>query len=210
MDAQVGPRCRPQHPPSRSQIPTSSQNRRRSNNSNVLIDQAEGGCARAWPNRVQADRGHGPAECNSKLGRLAGQAVELIVHPPSVHWSTFHLDSQPELGGSLIDPKSRALLTGNPSGLPPEQTCLGDQIAAQGLEAGGPGRWCITLGRGFDLPAAKRHHSSRAWTPKVKGFCLAATCSISTRMTQTKGTPKHPQASFQRRVGRGHVPGGLV
>lgn len=143
MGAQVGPRCRPQHTPSRSQIPTSSQNRRRYNNSNVLIDQAEGGCARAWPNRVQADRGHGPAECNSKLGRLAGQAVELIVHPPSVHWSKFHLDSQPELGGPLIDSNNNAQLTGNPSGLPPKQTCLAHVVPSSRSRLGS--RWARTL-----------------------------------------------------------------
>lgn len=54
-----------------------------------------------------SDWGHGPAECNSQLGRLAGQAVELITHPPYVHWSRIHLGSQPELGGPLIDPQSR-------------------------------------------------------------------------------------------------------
>lgn len=74
------------------------------------------------------------------------------MHPPSVHWSISHLDSQPELGGSLIESEGTRLReTCQASHL---QTCLAYQAAAQGLEAGGPGRWCITLGRGFDLPTA--------------------------------------------------------
>lgn len=36
------------------------------------------------------------------------------MHPPSVHWSKFHLDSQTELGSPLIDPKERGTAHGKP------------------------------------------------------------------------------------------------
>lgn len=197
MGAQVGPRCRPQHNPSRSQIPTSSQNRRMSNNLHVLLNRAEGGCARAWPNRVQADRGHGPAECNSPAGQVAGQAVELIVHPPSVHWSKSHLDSHPELGGPLIEPKSKASPTGNPSGLtaykmpgiPSIRSRLGSRRARTLV---------YHPGARLRLAGSQKASFQQRMTPESERFCLAATCSISTRMTQTKGTPKHPQSKLPR------------
>lgn len=134
------------------------------------------------------------------------------MHPPSVHWSKFHLDSQPELGGPLIDSNNNALLTGNPSGLPPEQTCLAYVVPSSRSRLGS--RWARTLvyhpGARLLLAGSQKASFQQSLTPESEGFCLAATCSISTRMTQTKGTPKQPQASFQRRVGRGHVPGGLL
>lgn len=171
----VGPRCRPQHTTSGSQIPTSSQIRRLFNNLKRFIDQAERGCARAYPNRVQATKGIArqnvfPSWVGWQDKRLSSSCIRCLCTGQDSIWI------RSRAGCLLVNPKGEAregsteLGKTRPSLAP--YTCLAYQAAAQDLEAGGPGRWCITLGRGFDLPAAKRHRSSRAWPPEVKGSVL--------------------------------------
>lgn len=171
----VGRRCRPQHTTSGSQIPTSSQNRRLSNNLKRFIDQAERGCARAWPNRVQATKGMArqsvfPSWAGWQDKRLSSSCIRRLCTGQDSIWIRSRCWVHPDRFQGR-GTRGRHRPWKDPPSLPP-YTCLAYQAAAQGLEAGGPGRWCITLGRGSYLPAAKRHHSSRAWPPEVKGSVL--------------------------------------
>jgi hypothetical protein len=157
---------------------------------------------------------HGPQECIPQLGllgRLAGQTVELIVHPLSVHWSRFHFGFVAGAGCPLINPKGEARegssdLGKTCSSLPP---CTMPGIPSSRSRLGS--RWARTLvyhlGRGFDLPAAKRHHSSRAWPPGAKGRHVL---DLNSHDPDQGVIQVFLKASFPWRVGRGHIPGGLV